>query len=375
MKIVVIFFIVILVFGCKERQVQIGGVPVEHIDFFSLTQKDINDIPNEYFSDIKYVNIQPDSNLLFSEIHKIEIQDSCIYIMDSFQKLLGIFDMSGHGIGKVGDIGRASSEYLNLSDFSIDKNGNIYLIDGRLDKMNIYDKERNFIKSVQIPFEMDVFTCLENDNFLIGLSSWNNQLNAGDKLIKVDCDLSPLMTFCEYDKNVDHSYWLSYYKFLRYRNTIIYNRFLDNNVYLFSDKGEVLKSIYFDFGNKNVPETALRDIEQHEELYGKLCCLKEFTIVQNNFLLGYVWDERTDKIFFIDRRKDILYLGKPAAFNKLGNVIGVCDGGIISCIYPGDYMEYLDQGKEINLPENVKKHLANQGVVLCVYSLNTKCLK
>ena len=67
-----------------------------------------------------------------------------------------------------------------------------------------------------------------------------------------------------------------------------------------------------------------------------------------------------------------MYLGKPAAFNKLGNVIGVCDEGIISCIYPGDYMEYLDQGKEINLPENVKKHLINQGVVLCIYSLDTK---
>ena len=372
MRLAVIFLLVISVFGCKERQVQVGGIPVEHIDFFSLTQKDINDIPDEYFSDINYVNIQPDSNLLFSKINKVEIQDSSIYIMNCSQKLLGIFDMFGHGIGKVGDIGRAPAEFLNLTDFSIDKNGNIYLIDGRLDKMNVYDKKRNFVKSVQLPFEMDVFTCLENGNFLIGLSSWNNQLNAGDKLIKVDCNLSSLMTFCEYDKHIDHNYWLSYYRFLKCRDTIIYNRFLDNNVYLFSNKGEALKSIYFDFENKNVPETALRDIEQHEELYDRLCCLKEFTIVQNNFLLGYVWDERIDKIFFIDREKGILYLGKPAAFNKLGNVIGVCDEGIISCIYPGDYMEYLDQGKEINLPENVKKHLINQGVVLCIYSLDTK---
>lgn len=311
MRIVIIFLLVILVAGCKKRQVQIEGISIENIDFFSLKQKAINDISDGCFSNIRYINISLDSNLLFSGIHKIEIRDSNIYIMDRYQRLLGIFDMSGCGIGKVGGMGRAPNEYLNLTDFSIDKNGNVHIIDGRLDKKNIYDKNQNFIKSEKLPFEIDVFKCLENGCFLAGLSSWNKGLNAGDKLIKMDSVLNPLMTFCEYEKKIDANYWLSFYKFLQYRDTIIYNRFFDNNVYLFSDKGEVLKSIRFNFGSKNVPEVALKNIERHEELYDRLCCLKEFTIVRSNYLLGYVWDERIDKIFLIDRSKDILYWGKP----------------------------------------------------------------
>ena len=61
--------------------------------------------------------------------------------------------MSGKGIGKVGNVGRAPEEYLNLTDFSINKDGNIHIIDGRLDKMNIYDKNLNFITSQKLPFE------------------------------------------------------------------------------------------------------------------------------------------------------------------------------------------------------------------------------
>ena len=39
---------------------------------------------------------------------------------------------------------------------------------------------------------------------------------------------------------------------------------------------------------KNVPATARKDIEKKEEIYDRLCCLKNFTIIGENYLLGYV---------------------------------------------------------------------------------------
>ena len=141
MKILSICFLLLFISGCKKRQLQIPNISTEYIDFFALSKKDINDIPDKCIVQTKYIKILPDSaDLLFSEINKIQISNHKIYILDKFQRLLGIYDMSGKGIGKVGNVGRAPEEYLNLTDFSINKDGNIHIIDGRLDKMNIYDK-------------------------------------------------------------------------------------------------------------------------------------------------------------------------------------------------------------------------------------------
>ena len=372
MKLLIIFILAIYLLGCEKRQTQITDLVTEQINFFSLTQKNLDDIPDKYISSLEYINIALDSNLLFNYAREVRIIGNKIYIKDDIQKVLGVFDMSGRGIAKIGDVGRAPGEYLDIASFSIDNYGNVHLIDGRLDKRNIYDSLFNFVASEKLPFEIDILQCLDDGGFLLGLSSWNKGLSANDKIIKTDSVLKPIETFCQYAKGTDPNYWISSYQFLQYKDYIIYNRFFDNNVYLFSRNGEALKSIYFDFGKKNVPEVALKNIEQKEEMFDRLCCLQEFTIVDDDYLLGYVWDERKDKIFLIDRIKNVLYLGEIDPFNKLGRVIGVCDKGIISCIYPGEYLEYKEQGKNAQLPEDVKEHLENEGVVLCLYSLNMK---
>lgn len=369
MKILLIIcFSLMFLIGCKERQLRISNQSTENIDFFSFKQKDIQDIPDEYISNVQYINLGIDSvDLLFSKIDKIQIINCNVYILDSYQKILGVFDTLGHGIGKVGNIGRAPEEYLNISDFSIDKKGQVILLDGRSDKINTYSKNLNFVSSVKLPFEIDILQCLDDGNYLLGLSSWNKGLNTNDKIIKAESNLNPLNVFCQYEKDTDPNYWISTYQFLNTGKHIIYNRFLDNHVYVFSKNGQPFKDICFNFGKKNVPEAAKKNIEQKEEMYDRLCCLKNFTIAGEDYLLGYVWDERTDKIFLIDKSEGILYLGKPDPFNKLGRVVGVCEKGIISCIYPGEYMEHKN---DVELPGEVKQHLNNEGVVLRLYSFH-----
>lgn len=364
--ILIIYFFLVVIAGCRERQIRIADIPIENIDFFSLKQKGIDDIPDECIHNIKYINLDTDNaDLLFSRIDKIKLWNHRIYILDSYQKMLGVFDSLEHGIGKVGNVGRAPAEYLNADDFSIDTKGRITVLDGRLDKINTYDKDFNFINSVKLSFEVDVFQSLCDGNYLLGLSSWNEGPNANDKIIKADSSLNPLNVYCQYEKDIDDNYWISNYHFLSMDKYIIYNRFLDNHVYLFSKNGKPLQDICFDFGKKNVPESAKKNIEDFEGMFDRFCCLKNFTIVGEEYLLGYVWDERTDKIFLIDKSAGILYLGKTDPFNKLGSVIGVCDEGIISCIYPGEYLEHK---KEVDLPEDVRQHLNHEGVVLRLFS-------
>ena len=132
---------------------------------------------------------------------------------------------------------------------------------------------------------------------------------------------------------------------------------------------KVFSSFINNFQSNNFKRQAVQPVVSIYVNILYLCCLKNFTIVNDDYLLGYIWDERIDKIFLIDKTAGILYLGEPHPFNKLGNVIGICEEGIISCIYPGDYLTYK---KDLQLPEEIKQHLNNEGVVLRLYSFNNK---
>ena len=57
MKILSICFLLLFISGCKKRQLQIPNISTEYIDFFALSKKDINDIPDKCIVQTKYIKI------------------------------------------------------------------------------------------------------------------------------------------------------------------------------------------------------------------------------------------------------------------------------------------------------------------------------
>ncbi len=53
--------------------------------------------------------------------------------------------------------GRALYEYLQITDFDIDReSGVLYVLDSHTDKVNLYDSDFNFIASHTLDFEADI---------------------------------------------------------------------------------------------------------------------------------------------------------------------------------------------------------------------------
>lgn len=376
MKNIFILFAIICILGCKETKTfQIKDIPVEVIDFESF--KEINkNIPDKYIKNKHYVNISPnDQNLLFGDINQIKIYDNQIFILDSRQRTFVVFDTLGNGIGKIGNIGRAPDEYLNTTCFSINMAGDIYLIDGHTDKINIYNRNFKFIKSQKLPYEIDIIHCLSDGNFLIGLSSWNKMKNENDKIIKADSSFIVQDIYCQYDEYVDDDIWFSDYYFTETTNSLFYNRPLDNLVYEFSKSGKPIKGYYFDFGKKEIPAEIKKDFEKYKGRYKNTRGLKYFTIITDNYILGQLREDTDTKMFLVDRLQNIVYLENKSLGSTLGNVIGCYDNKIISYISPGEYLTHITNNKEISLPIEVKRHLENEGFVLCIYELNKDITK
>lgn len=138
MKNNIIFLLLICIIGCSKKETyQIANIPIETIDIESLNEES-ETLPNRSIKNRSYINISVENKeLLFAYINQIKITNNQIYILDSWQKVFVVFDINGKGISKIGDIGRAPEEYLNATSFSIDTIGNIYIVDGRQDKINV----------------------------------------------------------------------------------------------------------------------------------------------------------------------------------------------------------------------------------------------
>lgn len=246
-------FILLLYIGCTSIKKNNENQSIT-IDFKTLKQCEFSQIEKQIIKEKIYINLEAEEDFLFNKIDNIKINNDRIFIQDNRSKSLFIFNMKGQGITKVGTFGRGPGEYTNISGFDIDYNGYIYIVDGQQDKLNIYNPDYTFHKSFPFTFETDIIKCLANNNLLLGLSSWNTETK--NKILITDSLLKPIKHYFEYDNYVDDNYWLFSYFFTEANNHILYNRPVDNHIHIFTNNGELEKTLYYDFGSKNVPNIA-----------------------------------------------------------------------------------------------------------------------
>jgi hypothetical protein len=358
-------FFILLFIGCNKKK-ENYDLPVDSdmISFFSLKTIEKN-IPGELSIDRIYLKLDNSDQFLFREIDKVKMTDRKIYILDEGLKKLIVFDHQGNGVISLDKMGQGAEEYLQITDFDVSPSGDLFILDGRLDKLFVYNEHADFISANKLPFEADIIHVLPDNKLLFGLSSWNTGKGASKKIAVTDMDLNIEKTYMDYDEFVDEAFWISSYNFIPVGNHIFYNKQIDNVVYkLSSFDGEPVKAYIFDFGKKNVPNKNKKDIERTLKDFESYCCLKNFAVVTDKYALGTVWDGLKTKAFIIDRNNRILYLSKETASHDISKITGMYEDYIVSFINPGRY-EDLDN----DLPTNIKEYVEDGNFVLCLYKL------
>jgi hypothetical protein len=372
MRITCFSLIVFVLFysSCNTKKEQPkADVEVEIIDFFSFNKTMADEIPASVIKDKKYINLDGShSDFFFKEISKISIVEDKIYILDKRLRKLIVFDTTGRGIGCVGRRGQGPGEYLQITDFSVNERGDIYFIDGTFDndRLFVFDKRWQSLSIKKMPFEADIIHCLSGEKLLFGLASWNKGEYTSRKIVTTNSELEIEQVYGEYDEYVDDNFWISGYMFINIGDRILYNKPIDNYVYEFSPEGQLQKAYFFDFGKENVPNECRKDIEGNLKRFEHYCCLKNFVVVNDKYILGTLWDGAKTKIFIIDKNEQKLYLSKkeiPDADKS--DLSSYQNNQIISYIYPGKY----DDIQATDLPEDVKKHIEDENFVLCLYTL------
>jgi hypothetical protein len=362
--------------SCRKEAANKPDGETEVIDFTSFSEIEVERFPEAIVREKTYINLDASTDeLLFSRIDRVKIIHDRIYILGRqgvrTRKLL-VFDWTGTGIGAVGRRGQGPEEYIQISSFDVNERGDIFFIDGTLDKDRVFVFDRNlqFVSVRRLPFEADIIKCLPGDRLLFGLASWNKGQNAPMKLAVTDRDLNTEQAYVEYDEYIDTTNWLSDCFFIDAGGRIQYNKHIDNNVYEISPEGALMKTYRFDFGKKNMPDIYKKDIEMNLMEMEKYDCLLNFTAITDRYIMGTLYDQGRRKAYIADRNSRKLYtiayrteMPYPESLSNMGHYT---DDRFITFIYPGKYKDLHSE----DLPPEVKEHIENENFTICL-----NCLK
>ncbi|MDR1887272.1 MAG: 6-bladed beta-propeller [Prevotellaceae bacterium] len=252
MKYLYLFLAVFCLAGCNSggNQQNAGDIEIYRLD------RSNQQLSSALFDSVSFVTLKED-NEFFSRIDKLIIHGEYIYILDvwSVNSLL-VFDNTGAFVRKIGNRGDGPGEYTRLYDFDVDFSF-IYLYDYNKMRMLKYDLQGNFINETAVPFFMQGFKVLKNRKYLCAPANGSDkyQVVCTDSTFKIEASFLPFDNdnFAD-SKRTDNI-------FQQFGETISYNRYISDTVYLFSTEGKLINRVLFDFGDKTVPHSLRTSFE------------------------------------------------------------------------------------------------------------------
>lgn len=343
------------------------------IRFASLEKKTLADFPDEIIESRSFIKFDStDPEFLFNDVDNVKIQNGRIYLLfwhrHNDTRLL-VFDMQGKGVMALARTGQGPEEYYQISDFDVDQNGNIHIIDGNRDELIVYGPEGNFIGRQKLPYEVDDIRCLPSGDYLFVLCNWNTGQCAGRKVILAAPDLSVKKEYFRYGENLDFNFILSSNVFTgTSAGFAAFNESLNDNIYVFNSVGDLTDSLRIDFTGRIIPEDEKSDVEKNILRNETYTCLSGHNTLIDDYVVGNMYSGRAFS-YLIDPENSTIYsdFGKKRA-DAFSLIIGATgDGRIISYLRP----EMFGQDKATHIPEDVVEYVENDNFALCITKLRS----
>ena len=352
-KLLLLILVGLLAFSCSNKGID-GVCEIKINDYHRIIAATPSEI---YGKEPLYIKLQNQDNkdYEFGGIKTVRLRDSLVYILDKSAKRIVVFGTDGSNVAVLDYLGRGPYEYLTITDFDVDKQKNVWIVDGQKDMIFKYSPDFDLIGSTSFPFDIAQIHCLDDGAFIVKLSAWDNSKYAGVALLKVDDKFFPQKDIIDYpesrDSNLEFETCLS-----PYSNGIYYNDQLDPYLYHISDNGDIDSVFFFDFGSETVPEDYKKDIEPY------LDKLNECSFIFRNYRVtaGFITCGIRSKEWYgaiIDRnKKTIAYFDH----NTSGFILaGQC--------FRGPIWQVTNVAAKHTIPEDVFDWLSSGGDVLAIY--------
>lgn len=365
-SIYMILFVPFLFFSCgthKKKDEQTNTI--QSVTMIEL-KKECEDLLSSVTDSISYLELK-ENDVFFSEINKIKITDKYIYILDKFgAKALLQFDREGNFIRTIGSLGNGPGEYNLLWDFDVDAEY-VYMCDARKKTLLVYNVDGSFQKEKKLPLGVEGIKSLRNGKFLLSILC---DLGVEQKLVLADSSFEVEKVLLKYEKTDTRDLAVNNL-FQVVDNRILYNKAIDDIVYLFSDTGELLEKYHVNFGEKKVPVELRKSYEEFsviERERDKYVYFTDTPLIIGKRLIGNVMDGTYRATFICDMKNGDYQIYKyiPMELDCQNVYLPMCfsEGYLVTWM---DMSVYENMKKAPVLEETMIKNLEGGGHVLCFY--------
>jgi len=187
MKYSLIIFLVILASCSSKKQDQ--DLDPQVVDVINSNQNTKN--VDLYTSEIKFLALKT-KDTFYGDISKMKIVNEKIYILDDNTRVgLYVYNLSGDLIYEYRNKGQAPNQYLQLSDFIVNEDESVELLDSYLQKIFVIDNKGKYMETKEMSFPASDFIKFENSYFFhtnnLEVSGSENSIGL---LVKSNLDLT-----------------------------------------------------------------------------------------------------------------------------------------------------------------------------------------
>lgn len=248
---ILFFFFMLFPYGCDKKSDGKKNTTIS-VDL----EKDQKVFFSDLFSHIELIPLETNEQSLIREIRKLIISADVFYIFDYNQAEILRFDANGKYLNKISSRGLGPEEYVNISDFEIDKsNKTISLLSAVNNSMYEYDINGNYICKYKLPDIRGAyksFKSLNSDTIAFFTFDFNNRIKFYSKeKKKIIKELLPEK------ENILNNFAYNEFSYSNYLH-----RATSNTLFTIDNNCSIGDGYTWDFGNQNNTKNQIKKIEK-----------------------------------------------------------------------------------------------------------------
>ncbi len=299
------------------------------------------------FDSIKYIKLKTNKQSLIAKIDKIEILDSCIYILDRrISKSVFIFDLDGNFIKKIKRVGKGPGEYLLLQNFFFEHSKNLLTLFVNNNKFIYFDTLGNYIGEKKLPFFAGQAAWLENNTYAFDLHFKKPPFN----LLCVDIEANKFSQFFPYDIKKISDIGILPIDFHHSYSQLLYKPALNKSIY------EIRNHCL----DKQYSFNSSRDFKVFDFFDTSKYLFFSLALEEEQYLTKYVYDKNTKLVI-----EEYIFFDDINSLPYSGIICGSDENRIILQIEPTTLKE-ITKKSNFTLPPLMKDINPNDNPILCV---------
>lgn len=244
---------------------------------------------DEIVDSLELIPLETSDQCMIGHIDKIIYKNSKYYLLDRRQsKSIFRFDSTGRFEGKIGDVGRGPGEYIEPTDFIVNRSG-IIVLDQYTRKLLFYTTDGKFKNKTDLPCIAYEITRIKSDSLLLAICGDNQDKKDIDDYEFVIMDTTGKII----SKGIHNRYGMNYsssYSCQQSANGILYHKSLRSTIYQIDPDG--ITECY----HLNILESPL-PADYEKECHGDYENFMTDYKGKYNYFSGDFW-ENDDFVFF-----------------------------------------------------------------------------